>query len=207
MARQLSTDYSLIYGLATLLSAVTDAQNEGSDEAAAMLVTQMIEETKPLIEKTYPTLVYGLFNAPTFAAAFNQLVLRHTQVIGLGWVIPFPNLSDQESLSADRNEPISIDTFLTDEWLKTENPFTKRNFEERSLLNTELELDEGNPDQKNQETTWNARLVGYSTDKELQTIVKPAKGNKLQNQNVKTSQERVKGTRPKIVKPTKNPIR
>ncbi|WP_018620819.1 hypothetical protein [Spirosoma luteum] len=215
MASQLSTDYSLTCGLATLLSAVAETQNERSDEAATTLVTQMLRETKPLIEKIYPTLVYGWFNSPTFAAEFSHLLLRHTQIIGLGWAIPFPIPSDQESPSADKDEPMSSDTYLTDDWLKTETPiadssgpFMKRGCEESSLLNAGQELDERNLDQKNQQIAWNALLVGYSTAKELETetVVEPAKGNKIQNQNVKTSQKRVKINRPKNVKLTKNPI-
>ena len=215
VAGQLSTDYSLTYGLATLLTAVAEAQNERSDEAAATLVTQMLEETKPLIEKIYPTLVYSWFNSPTFAAEFNHLLLRHTIVIGLGWAIPFPIPSEQESPSVDMNEPVFLDTYLKGGCLKTEtpladssDPFMKRGYEESALLNAEQELDEGNLDQKNQKMAWNALFVDYSTAKELETktVVESAKGNKIQNQNVKTSQKRVKINRPKNVKPTKNPI-
>ena len=213
MAWHLSTDYFLTYGMATLLSAVAEAQNELSDEEVARLVTQMLMETKPLIEKTYPTLFYGWYNSPIFAAEFNHLLLRHTQVIGLGWGIPYQSLSEQESPSADRSETATLNTNLTDDWSETEtpladssDPFMERCCEESGRMNAESELDEESLDLKGQEIAWNALLAGYSTAKERETAVKSAKGDKIQAQNVQTPQKRVKVTRPKNIKPTKNPI-
>lgn len=119
MAARMDTDYRLTLGIASLLSSIDNAQDEPTPEKTDDLLIQVLEETEPVLQKTYSHLYSQRYDSPIFAAEFNQLLVLHAEVILRSWVITDELIPEDEAESIVRSDPAKGTSHLVDELEET----------------------------------------------------------------------------------------